>query len=293
MVVISKAQSEFVAGRFTSMLELCDLGARTLIENCRGVRWDCDVAQMAALRALEELGRIGELRQRLPKLIEEAISLDDLYAEVTFRLSDAFWRIAQGETEEARREARDVLVRWGGEGYQMQHLYELRVQACCDVYEGAPNEAWSRVCKAWPALERSGLLAHRMLRSDALQLRARVALAAGTKAEGEIERVARRLERMQRPDAIAAAYMLRGALAARGGDQSRAQDLLRRAEACYASASMVLHAAYAKRRRGALRGGDEGDALVWEADRTIEAAGIRDPSRWLELHAPGFGGVSG
>ena len=39
------------------MLERCDRGARLLVENCRGVRWDCDVAQMGALRALEELGR--------------------------------------------------------------------------------------------------------------------------------------------------------------------------------------------------------------------------------------------
>jgi hypothetical protein len=52
---------------------------------------------------------------------------------------------------------------------------------------------------------------------------------------------------------------------------------------------MALHGSYARRRRGELVGGDEGDALVWEADRALDAAGIKSPDRWLELHAPGFG----
>ncbi len=291
MVVISNAQLDFVAGRFEAMLERCDGGAKLLTENCRGVRWDCDVAQMGALRALEELGRVGEIRQRLPQLIEEAIAHDDLYAEVTFRLYDAFWKISRGAIEEARREARDVLERWGRTGFQMQHLYELRIQACCDVYEGAPLQAWARVQADWPALERSRLLAHRMLYSDALQLRARVALAAagdGAPCEREVEPAARALAGMQRADASSAACLLRAALAARAGDRTRALALLGQAEAGYAGAGMSLHVAYAARRRGELIGGDEGDASIWQADRTLEEAGIRQPARWLELQAPGF-----
>ncbi len=288
MAIIARGQIDFVAGRFTSMLERCDHGGRLLAENCRGVRWDCDVAQMGALRALEELGRLDELRHRLPRLLDEAIAHDDLYAEVTFRLYDAFWRISRGEIEEARQQARDVLERWGREGFEMQHLYELRIEALCDVYAGSPSEGWTRVQAAWPSLERSGLLAHRMLKSDALQLRARVALAAGVRVEREAESAARALERMGRPDAIAAAGLLRAASAARSGDRTRALELLRQSEAGYASASMSLHVAYARRRRGELLGGDEGDALVWTADRVLEAAGILDPTRWLELHAPGF-----
>jgi hypothetical protein len=242
---------------------------------------------MGALRALEELGRLEELRKRLPRLIEEAMSLDDLYAEVTFRLYDAYWKISRGAVEEARRDARDVLSRWGGEGYQLQHLYRLRIEACCDVYAGAPHEAWARVQADWPALERSRLLAHRMVHSDALLLRARVALAAAC--DGEVEPAARALARMQRPDATAAASLLRAALAVRAGDRARALALLSDAEAAYASASMTLHVAYAARRRGELLGEDAGDAAVWQADRALEQAGIRNPARWLEIQAPGFG----
>ena len=290
MVSVSNAQLEFVAGHYAAMLELCDRGARVLVENCRGVRWDCDVAQMGAIRALEELGRLEELRGRLPRLIDDAVSLDDLYAEVTFRLYDGYWMISRGEIEHARDTANYVFQRWTSEGFQLQHLYALRIQICCDVYEGAAPEAWRRLCEAWPAIEGSGLLAHRMLKSDALMLRARVALAA--EAENrvrEVELTARALERMGRADAIAASSMLRAALAARGGDRSRAIALLQRAEELYASASMSLWMAYARRRRGERVGGDEGAALVSGADELLDAAGIVDPPRWLELQAPGFG----
>jgi hypothetical protein len=291
MSIISGGQLDFIEGRFESMLERCDRGARLLAERCRGVRWDCDVAQMGALRALEELGRVEELRRRLPRLLEEAAAYDDLYAEVTFRLYDAFWSISRGEVQRAREQARDVLERWGREAFEMQHLYELRIQAFCDVYGGAPEAAWARLRAAWPRLERSGLLAHRMLCSDAFQLRARLALAAGQRVEREVERAARRLERMGRPDALGASCLLRAASADHAGDSARSLALLSKAETFYANASMALHVAYAQRRRGELLAGDEGDALIWRADRTLAAAGIEDPQRWLELQAPGFRSV--
>lgn len=289
MIRVSKAQVAFVAGDFASMLELCDAGARLLAEDGRGVRWDWDVAQMGAMRALEELGRADEIQRRLPGLIDQALSLEDLYAEVTFRLYDGFWRIARGDIEQARATARWVVERWGGAGFQLQHLYALRIEACCDVYERAQRTGWNRLEEAWPAIRRSGLLAHRMLRSDALALRARLALAAGGDVEREVEGAARSFDRMQRPDAIASACMLRAALSSRRGDRAGAVARLARAEASYARASMALHGSYARRRRGELTGGDEGDALVWEADRALHAAGIKSPDRWLELHAPGFG----
>jgi hypothetical protein len=282
MAIIAGGQLDFVEGRFDSMLERCDRGARLLLESCRGVRWDCDVAQMGALRALEELGRIAELHRRLPRLLEEASAYDDLYAEVTFRLFEAFWRISRGEVREARQQAREVLERWGHRVFEIQHLYELRIQAFCDVYDGTPQAGWARVRAAWPKLERSGLLAHRMLRSDALQLRARVVLASGEGVEREVTRAARG------PDATGAACLFRAASAARRGDRARSLALLSRAESTYASASMALHVAYAQRRRGELLGGDEGDALIWEADRALESAGIGDPVRWLAVQAPGF-----
>jgi hypothetical protein len=136
-----------------------------------------------------------------------------------------------------------------------------------------------------------------MLRSDALLLRARTALAAAESRRAprpllrETSRAARVLGRMGRPDAEAAAQLLRAALTHRRGDRRGALALLEHAEAAYARASMALHVAYARRRRGELLGGDAGSALVGDADHTLASAGIGRVGPWLALQAPGFGNV--
>ncbi len=295
VVAISKAQEDFVEGRFGAMLERCDRGATILAERCRGTRWERDLANMAALRALEELGRVGELEERLPGLLAEAEALDDLYAAVTFRLYAAFWKIARSEIDDARRTAREALESWGGGGsFHLQHLYELRIQVCCDLYEGEVERGLERLRAAWPALRRSGLLRHRVLRSDALALRARAALAAAAGRSApqallrDAARAARALARVRRPDGLATASLLGAALAHRRGDDSGALALLERAESDYAKASMALHAIYARRRKGELLGGEAGRAHVDEADRALASAGIKSPASWLAVHAPGF-----
>lgn len=97
-----------------------------------------------------ELGRIGELRKRLPGLIDDARLLHDLYAEVTFRLYESLWDIARGDVQRARDGAQDVLERWSAEGFHMQHFYALRIQALCDVYEGSAAAGWERLRDTWP-----------------------------------------------------------------------------------------------------------------------------------------------
>ncbi|HEX2485943.1 MAG TPA: protein kinase [Myxococcota bacterium] len=295
VVAISRAQEDFVDGRFTSMLERCDRGASLLAERCRGTRWERDLANMAAIRALEELGRVGELEARLPALLSEAVALDDLYASVTFRLYTAFWKIARGEIAEARRSAREAVERWGSRTFQLQHLYEVRIQVYCDLYEGEAEQGVERLRAAWPALARSGLLRHRMLRRDALILRARAALAAAGARDApqrllrDAARTARALGRAAHPPSeTATSQLFRAAVAHRRGDDAAALALLEGAETGYAAASMALHAVYARRRRGQLMQGEAGRRLVDDADDALASAGIRTPAAWLAVQAPGF-----
>jgi hypothetical protein len=46
-----------------------------------------------------------------------------------------------------------------------------------------------------------------------------------------------------------------------------------------------------RHRLGELLGGDEGRALVQHAIGSLEAQGIRDPRRWVDVHLPGTWGV--
>jgi hypothetical protein len=50
---------------------------------------------------------------------------------------------------------------------------------------------------------------------------------------------------------------------------------------------MGLHAAAARRRRGELIGGADGEALVREADAWMRGQDVRDPGRMAALIAPG------
>jgi hypothetical protein len=51
---------------------------------------------------------------------------------------------------------------------------------------------------------------------------------------------------------------------------------------------MAVHAACARRIKGALVGGESGQRLVAEADAAMAAQGIARPDRWAAMIAPGF-----
>src|SRR5262249_47698594 len=54
------------------------------------------------------------------------------------------------------------------------------------------------------------------------------------------------------------------------------------------STGMFLHAAFARRARGLLAGGDEGRKLVTAAEAEIKAEGILNPERLSAVFAPGL-----
>jgi hypothetical protein len=64
--------------------------------------------------------------------------------------------------------------------------------------------------------------------------------------------------------------------------------LLREAAAGFDAADMALYAAAARRRLGALLGGDAGLALREAADSWMSSEKIRAPARFTAIFAPGF-----
>jgi hypothetical protein len=73
----------------------------------------------------------------------------------------------------------------------------------------------------------------------------------------------------------------------RGRDAS-AREYVEEAVRQFDEAQMRLYAAVARRRLGQLRGGDEGRALLAEADAWMNAQGVRDPCKLSRVIAPGF-----
>jgi hypothetical protein len=182
--------------------------------------------------------------------------------------------------------------RWGREAFQLQHLYELRVLAYCDLQDGDPGSAWRRVREAWGSVEASKLLRHPLLASDAHQMRANAALGLAQREPSTgllriAERAARTLARMQRLDARAAARRIRAGVANLRGNRAGALELLAQAAHDYEAAHMGLHAVYVRRRQAELAG-EAGRSELEACDVELASKGIRDPARWLGVQAPGL-----
>src|SRR5215216_4063461 len=111
------------------------------------------------------------------------------------------------------------------------------------------------------------------LMADSARARAAVARAADVgrpRSAALLREAGRRARRMERlrglPIAAPHAWLIRAAVARQQGRDAEANRHLERAEAAFAGAGMALHAAAARRRRGQLAGGVEGQMLVAAAD---------------------------
>jgi len=284
-------------GRWDDVRRLCDEGGQILTDHCRGVTWERDIGRMAAIRAQEERGAVHDLLHRVSEFQREAAELGDTYAEITARQYRAFWRLADDDPADARAQSRAALAMWTHSAYHLQHFYGLRLEAYCDLYEGRPEAAWTRLQEAWPMVCRSNLLRHPVVRVDADILQGRVALAMAASGGGtraalrRATQAARALARSARPDARAHAHLLDAGAAALLGERVRARQVLETAAAAFDNAGVTLGAVYARHRLGELRGDADGRRLRTAADHSLRERTINNPDRWLTVHAPGF--VSG
>jgi hypothetical protein len=285
IVKISTGQVRLLEGRWREMHDLCESGVTTLKEQCRGIRWECDIAQMGAIRALEELGEVEQVRTRAETFLRESEEAGDLYGEVTARLYRAFWCLADDNPAQAREQAQSALGRWSGHGFNLQHFYAFRIEAYADLYEGEPERAWARVEQTWPLLVGARLLRVNPMRLDAHLLRARAALAVAGAASDrrasmltQAVRVARLLSRERPGYAHGHAASIKAVAAALVGERSAAVDLLRVAEHHFQRADMQLLAACTSAYRSALS-----EASAADAASPLARLGLQRPQKWLAM----------
>ena len=63
--------------------------------------------------------------------------------------------------------------------------------------------------------------------------------------------------------------------------------MLTRAESGFEAVEMAAHVAVSRHRRGAILGGNEGQELVAQSNRWMAEQGLRNPSRFCDMIAPG------
>jgi serine/threonine protein kinase/tetratricopeptide (TPR) repeat protein len=292
-VLMTRGTVEFLSGRWARARELCDQAEQILRDQCHGVTWELNTAQSFALWSLYYLGSINELSARLATLCKEARERGNLYA---FTNHSSFGRylvlLAADEPDTAQRELDAVMEQWSKNGFHIQHLNALAGNVQIALYRGDAEAAWKCITGTWPALSRSLLLRAQLVRIFDTHLRARsaLAMAATTRDGGRFLKVARgdarRLEREQTLWSDALAHLTRSGIAVFEGDEAGCVSRLRKAIACFDAADMALYAASTRLQLGQKLGGDEGQALMAQAEAWMAAQGIKNPVRMAAMLTP-------
>jgi hypothetical protein len=291
---VSTGQTLMLSARWKDALARSDTGVTLLTERCRGYVFECNIARASAMRSLEELGAFADLAVRAQELMDAAAGVGNSYAELAAATHLVLTRLAADDLPGARRLAGRDAELWTRTGYHLQHLYSLRADAFCELYDGDATGAFARLIAAWPKLRGAGLLRIPLARVDALALRSRLAVCRALHHPSEhatllraAERDTRRLSREARADAAVHARMLEATIAAQRRDFTRAITSLDAAISLAKAADMPLYAATARRRKGTILGGTAGAELVAAADDVMQGHGVVRPDRWTELYLPG------
>lgn len=297
MATLSAGAAGYLEGRFLKGLELLNRAESILREQCTGVVWELDTAKIFGLWALFYLGRIAELRTRSRRVFREAKSRGDRYLEATLGpYVGSMIHLADDDVKGAREVARKTLGRWSQQGFHIQHLCFYYGDLYTDLYADDAAGAWSRILATAPELKGSLLLRIQHVRVDVFQHAGRCAVAAAVSSHdrsGLLRRAevqARRLDRERVPWASAMAGLIRAGSVSVRGDLDRAARLLNEAVLKSDASGVALFAASGRRHLGRLLGGDEGRALIEQADSWMTGQSIRDPVRMAATMVPGFSG---
>ncbi|HUP59144.1 MAG TPA: protein kinase [Thermoanaerobaculia bacterium] len=293
LVALAKTFQNVFIGRFRTALERGIEAEKQFRERCTGVSWEIDTTQSYSLCAMYYLGELAQLAPKLNELLRQAEDRGDRYGAWNVAGRPSIVWLALDDPETALRINRTVIERWSSERFQSQHLFELLASAQIDLYLGRPAEAWQRILRSWPAMVHSKIFRVQFVFNEMLHLRARVGLAVATSTGDrsvlrQVERDAKAIVHMRMEWALPLAQSVRAALRDIEGDAEESRRLLTVAVRNFEKAEMRLFAAAARRRLGKLVGGDEGRAMVADADAWLRGQLVKVPEKMVDVLMPGF-----
>jgi hypothetical protein len=105
---------------------------------------------------------------------------------------------------------------------------------------------------------------------------------------GQVERDATKIMKQKMEWSLPLAQSIRAGLRALDSDFDESRELLETAVRNFEKVEMALYANAARRRLGKLVGGDEGAALVNDADAWLRGQLVKIPERMVDVLMPGF-----
>jgi len=284
----------YFAGRFRDAVGLCAKSEEMFRDTTTGTWWEISTISVFRLYALVRMGVFREIGEARERFLRDAAFRGDRYAETTIRrFSSSFW-LAKHRPEEGLDELERMHWPLPEKSYHLQHWYELSARGEIALYRRNVAELMAGFRDDFRRLQRSLLLRIEIVRAVAQWLRGRLALSVAQSDDdpepslATASRAARQLERERLPSVVAWAKLLRAGCAHLRGDEQTAVDELREAANHADEHDMPFYAAVARRRLGSIVGGDQGAALIADADSWMANEGIEDPDRMSEVVAPGF-----
>jgi len=251
--------------------------------------WHVRPLQLYSLWAQFHCGEVTTLCERVPHLLAEAEERGDRFAVANFGtgLANFAW-LLRGDVAGAMAARQRAMAGWsdGGE-FLLQGIEDLSARVQIALYECRGCDAWADVKCTWPALRRSFLLHIQVARVEALDMRARSALAASRVLRGSAgklalrsaEKDARLLLREQTPWSTAAGHAILAGVAIRRGATDAAKQELKIAAEGFERAGMTLHSACTRLHIGV----EEAElAHAW-----LRAQGVRSPTAIAVVLFPG------
>ncbi len=289
----------FFQGNWKQGFDDCDKAAASFAVRPTAT-WELTTARHYAIWCLFYLGRVGEMSRRVRQRLRTAREDGDLYSatDMATANSNVAW-LALDDPAEARRIADEAIGIWSQSarsGFHVQHFFHVYAQVQADLYEGKAADAWNHLQASWRPLSRSLIRMIQHSRVEAVQLRARAALAMATQSSGadksRMLRVARKdaasLLRENGPYSEGYAALIHATAASLDADRTTAIRLLNASVSAFENADMLLHAAAARWRLGELCSGEDGERVRRAAEEFLRTEEIRNPARLVAMLAPGF-----
>ncbi len=294
----ARAMTEYLSGDLNRALELAIETEQSFTEAGSQASFQVNVVRSYRIIASATLGKLAEVSRHTPKYLAESLDRGDLYGANNFRLGLSNWAwLVPDQLAEARRVAQEASAQLPRRGFHLQHWYALLCAVHLDLYAGDIKAAYETLVDCWPAFSRSHLLRIQTVRMSALALRARCALAGARELsvlrKQDLEQIileaAQKLESQDNPYALPQAHLIYAGLADVQNNMSVAKERLESAIQSFESVHMVHYAAAARYRLGDIIRGDTGQSMRESATAWMTGQGVKNPSAWFAMLAPGFG----
>jgi hypothetical protein len=281
-------------GDWAGALSELERGVEILRTRCTGVSQDVAIGRAHAAICRFFLGRIRELSEGAPRLLQESLERTNPYVEGFARgLLGNVVLLAADRADEAAEQL-TIYRRDAPKRFQAHLMNYLGQSGALLRYRGRPEEAWALVRREGPGLDKLPIFQAPQARAELLFWRGSCGASAATVPALRSEALAMALATAailrKHPSKFGRAYgeLVHAGAVALEGDERGAVGALRAAIELFDARGMAGFSAAAKTRLAALVTGEDGASLRAEALAYYAREGVRRPDRFVRMNAPGF-----